>query len=72
MTGLQLKVCAASNLDVLLSNGVTVQAMGVCLSVTFMLNKTNLTSDFISLELGNMDVILGVQWLETLGICEVD
>lgn len=69
---LRLSVCAGQTLEVLLGNGVVIKAEGVCKDVAFQLNATTFHSEFIALELGSVDVILGVQWIETLGKCEVD
>lgn len=67
-----MKVCETRSLDVLLSNGLVMKRLGDCHSVSFQLNSTTFTSYILSLELGSVDVILGIQWFETLGKCEID
>ena len=69
---LSLSVGAAKGLDVLLGNKVIMKGIRVCQAVEFQINSTTFTSDFIALELSSVDVVLGIQWLETLGKCEVD
>ena len=41
--------------------------MGKCHKVKLQLQEYNLESDFLVVPLGGLDVVLGIQWLETLG-----
>ena len=68
----KLQLATDMRFQVLLGTGVTVEALGVCRGITFSLQDNFFQSDFVSLELGNVDVVLGVQWLRCLGKCLVD
>ena len=72
VTRLQLKVTVDKKQELLLGNGVTIRALGVCKAVPIQLQSAEFISDFTVLELGAVDIILGVLWLETLGRCEAD
>lgn len=68
----KLSTTTNPNLSVLLGTGISVQGTGVCSNVELSLPDMSFQAEFIVLELGNVDVILGVQWLRTLGTCVVD
>ncbi|XP_068662850.1 uncharacterized protein [Aristolochia californica] len=50
-----------------LGTGAALPREGICKGVRLTLQGIEIVEDFLPLELGNIDVILGVQWLETLG-----
>lgn len=68
----KLKTVQNEKLQIRLGTGVMVSGLGVCLMVSFTVDGVGFTTDFIALELGNVDVILGVHWLRTLGKCEMN
>lgn len=63
---------ANARMQVILGNGVSIHAGGVCHNAKLELQGLAFMIDCITLDLGKVDVVLGVQWLRTLGKCEVD
>lgn len=57
---------------VMVGTGIKVAGSGLCKGVQLQLQKVRITTDFVILEPGCAYIILGVQWLRTLGRCEVD
>ena len=51
----------------MIANGGTLPYKGKCCNVHISMGDYNLRSDMFALPLGGCDVVLGAQWLRTLG-----
>lgn len=69
---LQLKTKETSNYGVILGSGTAVKGKGICEAVELMFGDWKVVDEFLLLELGGVDVTLGMQWLYSLGTIEVD
>ena len=67
-----LQTTTNSRLQVLLGTCIMVHGLGVCNNVHLHMQGLDFLLNCISLELSGVDLVLGVQWLRTLGKCEID
>ena len=51
---------------------MTVQGVGICKGVKLNLQNLQIVEDFLPLDLGSLDVILGMKWLAVVGKMNVD
>ena len=51
----------------MVANGKNIEKVGKCHKVNFQIQDFNLESPFFTVLLGGVDVVLGIQWLRTLG-----
>lgn len=72
MAKLHILPVATPELDIKLGTGVSVKGMCMFQDLQFSIDESKFNSNFIALELGNTDLVLGVQWLRTFGKCIVD
>ena len=63
---LQLPIAPTAAYVVRLGDGKSVQTAGLCKGVALTLQGMEVQEDFIPIELGSTNVILGVKWLRTL------
>ena len=64
---LQIRCTPTNEFRVQMGNGDEIRALGVCRDLCLQLAKINMVTDFFPLKLGASDVVLGCQWLVTLG-----
>eukprot|EP00253_Pinus_taeda_P016807 PITA_16807 len=58
----------APECQVMIANGGTINCFGKCHNVKLSMVEYVLTSPMLSIPMGGVDVVLGVQWLQPLGI----
>lgn len=69
---LQIPTAETSNYGVVMGIGVAVKGKGICKGVILKLPELTIVENFLPLELGGINVVLGMQWLYTLGFMEVN
>ena len=57
---------------VIMGTGMAVQGACICKGVKLHLQNLQIVEDFLPLELGSSDVILGMKWLAVVGKIKVD
>ena len=60
------------NMKVMVADGKKIDNVGKCHKVKLQMQEYNLELDFLAVPLGGIDVVLGIQWLQTLGTCSTN
>uniref|UniRef100_A0A2N9HGX7 Reverse transcriptase n=1 Tax=Fagus sylvatica TaxID=28930 RepID=A0A2N9HGX7_FAGSY len=69
---LKLPIDGESNFGVRVANGQVIRTLGECKEVKFKMQGLHLKLTFNLLELGGCGIVLGTQWLSTLGVISWD
>ncbi|KAL0539505.1 hypothetical protein IC582_023720 [Cucumis melo] len=56
---------------VTIGDGTALEGNGICKTVEIKLPELIIVADFLVIELGGVDVVLGMQWLSTTGFMEI-
>jgi hypothetical protein len=67
-----LPIDVESNFGVRVANGQVIRTLGECKEVKFKMQGLHLKLTFNLLELGGCGIVLGTQWLSTLGVISWD
>lgn len=58
--------------DVIMVSGTATKGKGICRGVVLSLTELTIKEDFLPLDLGTLDVVLRMQWLQLMGKMEAD
>ena len=66
-----LNIEPGTQFGVTIGDGTRCKGKGICRRVELRLKELTIVADFLAVELGNVDVVLGMQWLDTTGTTKV-
>ena len=69
---LALPLATTTSYGVMMGTGISMKGKGICRGVCILMQGLIVVEDFLPLELGNTNVILGMPWLGTLGDVKVN
>ncbi|KAH9656946.1 hypothetical protein KPL70_022865 [Citrus sinensis] len=69
---LKLPITNTKPYGVILGTGSATKAQGICRGVGLILQGVETIADFLPLDLGSTEIILGIQWLEMLGVTHIN
>lgn len=69
---LNLSISKTTSYGIVIGDGTAVQGKGVCKQVIVELSEVMILENFLPLHLGQIDIILGMSWLRTMGYMGVD
>ena len=69
---LKLAIDPALAFDVKIANGATMRTLGACQDLQVQVQGHDFCTDLNVLPLGGCDLVLGTQWLKTLGLIQWD
>ena len=64
---LKCLVYPVTNFQVLVANGESIDCAGKCHNIKLSMGEYNLESPMYAFPIGGVDVVMGIQWLRTLG-----
>jgi hypothetical protein len=65
-------ICAVNNFQIMIANGGSMKCGGHCENVCLQIGQYHLKSHMFSIDMGGCDIVLGVEWLHTLGPITMD
>ncbi|KDO38385.1 hypothetical protein CISIN_1g045527mg, partial [Citrus sinensis] len=69
---LKLPITNTEPYGVILRTGSATKAQGICRGVGLILQGVEIVEDFLPLDLGITDIIMGIHWLKTLGATHIN
>jgi hypothetical protein len=60
-------ICAVNNFQIMIANGGSMKCGGHCENVCLQIGQYHLKYHMFSIDMGGCDIVLGVEWLCTLG-----